>query len=46
MLFHGLLGGVSFGELDVRRGGRHSGRGCVEGEATRVLSQEKIIFRS
>ena len=44
MLFHGLLGGVSFGKLDVGRRGRHCGRGCEEEEATRVLSQEETIL--
>ena len=43
VLFHGLLSGASFGELNVRSGGRHSGRGCEEGEAVRVLSQEETI---
>ena len=46
MLFHGPLGGISFGELDVGRGGRHSGRRCEEGEAPRVLSQGETIFIS
>lgn len=46
VLFHGPLGGASFGELNVGRGGRHSGEGCEEGEAARVLSQEETIFIS
>lgn len=46
MLLHGLLGGVSFRDLDVGRGGRHAGRECEERKAARVLSQEETIVMS